>query len=208
MRPHDEHWEEILERYHDGELGLRARRKVARHLETCQRCQAYLDGLDSLGELLVAASAQAQAGVPFDSLWDRVSARLEQEPEPSLVERILDWLGEFWYANRKVALAGAVAAGVTLAITVPFLARRGGRVDSPRVEVSKVIVDSLSSGKHDMVLVNVHPDDMTTVIWLLEDEDTPGDQGSDQDGAVPRSPQAQPPSPGTEEDRSDAQTHR
>src|SRR4051794_37113805 len=53
--------------------------EVARHLETCPRCRQEVD------EHREAAATLAFVGETApDGLWDRINARLEEEPPPDL----------------------------------------------------------------------------------------------------------------------------
>ncbi len=178
-------WDELLERYRDDELTSAERGRVVEHLASCQRCDEYLQHLEQASTLLSLPGREAAQRVDFDALWGRISLAIAEPPaQPSVAARVREWLATFWGANRRVLLAAGVASCVTLLVAVPLL-RSGDRgvapaappQGAPSVAVNEVIVDSLQSGEHDMVLVNVHPDDATTVIWLLEDEAAPPDAG-------------------------------
>lgn len=184
-------WEPLIERYHDQELPEAQRARVVAHLESCAACRKQLEALEQVGETLALQGQLVADAVDLSSLWPSIAQRLPEARPPRLQERLGEWLSAFWGANRRMVAAGALGACAALLVAVPLL--RGGSPDAPggagavpaTVAVNEVIVDSLQSGEHDMVLVNVHPDDMTTVIWLLEDGD--GDEpgpGSDAPGGA------------------------
>lgn len=174
-------WEKLLERFHDGELSRAERARVEEHLAGCAGCSAQLQRLERLGRLAALPAAEALSRVPearMDALWTRVAARLKEEPPLSWSERLAQALGLFWGEHHRTILAAAGAACLTLLIAWPLLRHTddqgsGGAGQSDGASgfaaASGVIVDSVQSGEHDMVLVNVHPEDMTTVIWLLND---------------------------------------
>lgn len=188
-------WESLLERYHDGELKRARRERVEGHLKGCAACRAHMEQLESLREMIALPVEEALDRVDLDSLWPEISIRARSSERVPWLERMQVWLGEFWGVQRPLVLAGAAAACMTLLIAVPLLKGPIGARDGPRtgpgssaIAINEVIVDSLQSGEHDMVLVNVHPEDMTTVIWLLGDSEDiePREWDVEVDGASPR----------------------
>ena len=182
-------WEMLIERQRDGELGRADRQRLEQHLASCDSCRAYEQQLEQIAQLALLPTRQAVERLTpgqLDRLWAGIASRLETEPTPGVLERLATWFAEFWGANRRVLIAAGAAACLTLLVAYPLL-RQDAPAGAPAAAVAsgspvaveaaaagEVIVDSLQSGEHDMVLVNVHPEDMTTVIWLLGDGEEPG----------------------------------
>lgn len=202
MKTRCSRWELLLERFHDGELKSKAERaRVEAHVAACEGCKAQLQQLEGLGRVIPIPAAEALARVPaarMDAMWTRIAARLEEEPRASWRERLAWAFDLFWGNHGRMVLTAAGAACLTLLIAWPLLRPAGpggGSTDvrDPALTSNEVIVDSLQTGEHDMVLVNVHPEDMTTVIWLLNDNDDAagaGQQAPVGDGAAAGSPDA------------------
>jgi len=134
--------------------------------------------MEAMGEAMELQGQLLAETADLSELWPAIARRLPEQRPESWWDRASEWLGAMWSANRRVMVAGALASCATLLVAVPLLRQgdgggpQNGSAVAPAaaVAVNEVIVDSLQSGEHDMVLVNVHPDDMTTVIWLLEDD--------------------------------------
>ncbi|MBM4318502.1 MAG: hypothetical protein FJ125_00725 [Deltaproteobacteria bacterium] len=212
MTPRCSSWSELIERFHDGELSKKERARVEAHLEGCAGCRGYLARLAGMGRLVGLPAQDALSRVPaarLEAMWTRVAARLREEAEPSLRERLSSGWERFWAAHRWTVIAAAGAACLTLLVAWPLLRSMpgpggggGGTAAEARQAMAgnEVFVDSVQTGEHDMVLVNVHPEDMTTVIWLLNDGE---EEGAEQlspgagtgSGAAPE--KKAPPAPGS-----------
>ena len=191
-------WEALLERYHDGELERTARLRVERHLQDCEGCRGSLEALRRLGKLVAQSGLAAAERADLSGLWDQLAARIAAEAAvgPGVLERLRLWHSRFWRVNRRAVVAAAAACFVTLAVAIPVMHMMGSGaseqalVGGTGIAANEVVVESLQGGEHDIVLINVHPEDMTTVIWLLgRDEDTDADS--------PGSAQPQPDLPGS-----------
>lgn len=89
-----------IQRYADGELGRRSRRRIAAHLESCSECSAALGRQNRLGGLLRQLAEDQAALAPLDGLADRVIAELRQARPLPWPTRARVWLDE-WLRHRK-----------------------------------------------------------------------------------------------------------
>jgi hypothetical protein len=64
--------QQLLGRFHDGELEPSKRTSVEAHLRTCGRCSAELTAIGDLGEVIRSASELD----PPSGLWDQITSRL------------------------------------------------------------------------------------------------------------------------------------
>ena len=78
----------LLERYHDDEVDEAERAVVEELMEAREDVAAYMLGLQSARQGLVATQEQALEGVDFGGFWDEIAARLpEQADAPSASPR-------------------------------------------------------------------------------------------------------------------------
>jgi len=145
--------EEMLQAYHDGELGFFARRRVERELAASPEARDALSSLALVGELVRESQT---ASVPVD-LWAEIARQLPAAaPRAAEVERpgpaeVLSWL---------LRPAGvAVAAAAVLAALVLLLPGRepAGVAD---------VVQYLDPGDNSVMLLQGQDD--ATIIWLME----------------------------------------
>ncbi|MCB0317917.1 MAG: hypothetical protein KDD56_04115, partial [Bdellovibrionales bacterium] len=72
--------EKLLEQYFDGESGFFARRRAKRLLGSNQAANSYLNGLHELSNnCKEAVSASFDNLMPKLDLWNKISARIDQE---------------------------------------------------------------------------------------------------------------------------------
>jgi anti-sigma factor RsiW len=120
----DEHVNQWLGAYLDGELNLEKRRMVEAHLETCSSCRADLEELTSLSNLL-KTTAKENSLVPDARFAAQVALKLprrQEQPLAATVVKIGWWL----------APAGILGAWVFLqaVLVVTGLAQAAGLAGS------------------------------------------------------------------------------
>src|SRR5213594_3487306 len=89
--------QKLLDLFLDGELEARAMRGVALHVTRCPACEAILQRLERLEDVIADTFSDAVAEVDFSTFWPRIAARAET-PRPSLwaaAAAILDRLRGF-----------------------------------------------------------------------------------------------------------------
>lgn len=160
--------EEMLESYHDGELGGLARWRMRWRLAWSHDDRAALGRMKLLGDLL----REREVGTTTPPLWEGIASRLsavdaevrrpETDSEGGASVRWLAWpLG-----------AGAVIAAALLAVAVLWPGLRDRQASSV-----PVVQSLITEGKPVMVLDEGEGD--TTIIWVI---DTPLDQVSGRAG--------------------------
>jgi anti-sigma factor RsiW len=111
---------ELLERYHDGELSAKARKRVEALLAESPEARASLDQLEKLGNLLRVMNEHSVSSVSFDGFEKRVINGLEQERRPGLGERLRVWAGEFFEHRKVVWIPSAAVVAVAATVVLVF----------------------------------------------------------------------------------------
>ncbi|GIV15523.1 MAG: hypothetical protein KatS3mg022_0958 [Armatimonadota bacterium] len=101
------HIKQKLADYSVGLLDERERAAVEAHLAQCASCAADLRALERVDRVLKAVEPEE----PPAYLWQSIRARIEAEPQRT---RIPFW--QSWFTVPRLALGGAVAAAVLVAI--------------------------------------------------------------------------------------------
>ena len=148
--------EEMLQAYHDGELGFWARRRMERQIAASPEIQEELQGLSLMGELVRESQAAGAAG---PDLWSEIARRLPSQPplgadadgERASFSDALGWL--FRPAGAALA-AGAIAAAVIFTLT--------GNEPTGLADV----VQYLDAGDNSVMLLQGEDD--ATIIWVME----------------------------------------
>lgn len=188
---HSEHGM-LLQRFHDGEVSDDEVASVNAWVD--QSTPEVVGTLDALRELKLAVNAgieEAQEGVNFASIWDRVESEIDTDVESqgenivALGRKRREKKEESFFQQYKQGIVGAVAAVFMVASFIGFF---GEEVLGPNevrvVEKTVVIVDSVEYSEGSSVMVNSpvqeasaiatpesNSDDDATVIWLLDSDD-------------------------------------
>ncbi len=94
-----------LSAYHDGELAAGQAATVAKHVESCESCEAELRAFESLG----SAFAQTPFPAKPSDLWQRIERELPTAAEPvTLSKRFSVWVRESPYGAGLVSMAASV----------------------------------------------------------------------------------------------------
>ena len=153
--------DDLLQRYHDGELSAAERTEVEARLDGDSRLR--LEALDELRGLLRSHAAAESSGVDFGS----VITAIESSPRavlaaPSKKRRSLV----------PLSAVGAFAAG---AFALFFFLRAG-------VPSNEAQIESLEVSGGSATVLRMHddknPDQTTTVIWASLDEEAGDDSGA------------------------------
>lgn len=117
--------EELLQRYHDGELDESERRSVEASLAESPEARRTLDRIQRLGELLRVMNEEESAAVSFEGFEQRVMNGLDRGEPPGFGERTRVWWSEF-FEHRKVVwiptaavVAAAACVMLVLAVAMP-----------------------------------------------------------------------------------------
>ena len=122
----------LLPEYAVGALDDAAARRVREHVEECAACRRELDGLISVGELLIPI----ELVTPPRDLWPSIAARLEPR------RARMSW----WRAHSRPAFALAAAAAVLLAVAVGLPVLNGPALLAPVVEAMPVVAEGEAVG--------------------------------------------------------------
>ena len=107
---------QLLERYYDGELEGRARRRVEEHLADSPEDRAALERLASLSAAMGEAREEQLAGVSFDGFEKRVLNGLERTEPAGGLERLRVWVAEVLEHRRRIWVPSAAIAGAAAAM--------------------------------------------------------------------------------------------
>jgi anti-sigma factor RsiW len=150
--------EKLLDLFLDGELEARAMRTVALHVTRCTACEAALQHLERLQEVVVETFTDAVNEVDFSRFWPEIATRLAPIRE--------SWWSHLQRVGPGVRSAIAVAVLiVALALGLAVAARRGA---TAAVVNNQVRIDSLTSAAPSVALLS-EPGSNTTVIWVVDD---------------------------------------
>ncbi len=97
--------------YLDGELSIADARDLESHIRACAPCAAELQSLETSSRFVANHSREVELR---PQVWQKVSARVAESPEPQAAWSILEFLG-----GRRLALLGS-------AITLALLLMAGG----------------------------------------------------------------------------------
>ena len=106
----------LVSRFFDGELEGCRMRTVALHITRCTECEDELRVLEGVQDLVAQHVAAEVENVDFDSIWQVVSARIDEEPRP-WTRRVVAWWDDFEFVSPATMWpAFAAAAAVFLAV--------------------------------------------------------------------------------------------
>jgi len=145
----------LLNRYVDGELDLRAREELDRHILSCPACEAELSDLRRMSEVFVPAREQ---GLSW-SLWPRFDAKLARELAPRRYMMQLEGL-----ARHLVPVAA-----VLLAIVVVLWALVPRPATAPPELPGEYLVRTVFDSPDARLLVDsqeVQPDELLELVFI------------------------------------------
>jgi anti-sigma factor RsiW len=186
----------MLGPFEDRALEPHEYQEVAFHLARCERCTAELADYAKIGRELRSLSEE----IPLDGFKDAVMRRIENLPVPLSVRigRIFGAINDLFPQGVGMALAGAVAAAITVVLVTPYAQiwlNRGGSGEIAQVErgvaavprdirmarheVARDVVEMeeepqtiISKLESDIPSVAVwsEPHEASTVIWLPDQQ--------------------------------------
>jgi anti-sigma factor RsiW len=187
----------MLGPFEDRELEPHEYQEVAFHLARCEQCRTELAEYGAIGRELRTLAVD----LPLDGFKEAVMRRIDGLPVPLSVRlrRLFDGIGELFPSSLGMAVAGAVAAAITVVLVTPFaqmemrrsapmpeiaqteheLAVRPAAVESARHEIGRgfgemeqereAVISKLESDIPSVAVWN-EPQMSTTVIWLPEQQ--------------------------------------
>lgn len=157
----------MLDAYHDRELGVLGRWRVARHLARCASCRRSLDEIEHVGSWVREALADATPPDLGPELWADIAARLPAAapaPRRSLGALLPRW--DFALPAGAATLVAAAFCGVLLWQT---------QLAEPPAALPEGVVRSLNAhGRSVMVLDG--PRAESTIIWLMDEAAEPAEE--------------------------------
>lgn len=186
----------MLGPFEDRELEPHEYQEVAFHLARCEECRTELAEYGAIGRELRTLAVD----LPLDGFKDAVMRRIEGLPVPLSVRlrRLFDRIGGLFPSGLGMAVAGAVAAAITVVLVTPYaqlamhraaplheianveheLAVRPG-VEAARHEIGResseveeeppAVISKLESDIPSVAVWN-EPRMGTTVIWLPDQQ--------------------------------------
>ena len=135
--------EGVLQSFNDGELPRSEAEQVSLHLTQCASCFSSLRELVDANELMTTALApEFESAVPTEQLRRRIDAAIAADSrvtaiQPSLVERVQNWLAGLTAGLRQPAFAyGGLAAVVLFAVMMGVTYFRRSPVVEPDQQVA------------------------------------------------------------------------
>jgi anti-sigma factor RsiW len=159
-----------LEPYADGAVAGSTARRIQSHLDGCRACIGRVEELRRL-RALVSAAVPEPTPPDFSTFWVGVKGRIAREaPEP-----VRDpWWLPLWrpvWGHPRLALSGALAAGLALTLSVWPVDDNGSLSSAWAGEVE--VQDVSTPDPEHTVMVYSSPDRSLTVIWLFTPDGTP-----------------------------------
>jgi hypothetical protein len=146
--------EEMLQAYHDGELGFLARRRVERQLAASPEAREALRGLALVGELV----RESQTDLAAPDLWAGIARQLPAAAAPAEARGLGDALSDaLGWLFRPAGAALATAAAAAAAVFVLSGNEPAGVAD---------VVQYLDPGDNSVMLLQ--GEDEATIIWVME----------------------------------------
>ena len=108
----------MLGPFEDRELEPHEYQEVAFHLARCEECRAELADYGAIGRELRTLAVD----LPLDGFKDAVMRRIDGLPVPLSVRlrRLLDSIGGVFPSGLGMAVAGAIAAAITVVLVTPY----------------------------------------------------------------------------------------
>ena len=125
----------MLGPFEDRELEPHEYQEVAFHLARCDECRAELADYGAIGRELRTLPVD----LPLDGFKDAVMRRIDGLPVPLSVRlrRLFDRIGGLFPSGLGMAVAGAVAAAITVVLVTPYAQLAMHRA-APLHEIAKV----------------------------------------------------------------------
>ena len=178
----------MLGPFEDRELEPHEYQEVAFHLARCEQCRTELADYGAIGRELRTLAVD----LPLDGFKDAVMRRIDDLPVPLSVRlrRLFDSIGGLFPSGLGMAVAGAVAAAITVVLVTPYAqvamhravpfqeiakaqpepAVRPGVATASQVEEQPEAVISKLESDIPSVAVWNEPRMSTTVIWLPDQQ--------------------------------------
>ncbi|MBD3349471.1 MAG: hypothetical protein GF400_09815 [Candidatus Eisenbacteria bacterium] len=163
--------ERYLTAYADGELSGRLKRKVERHLRSCEDCSRQLDSIVASARILKKATPPPVSEARWRVFRSELSRSLDRIDRETVVAAPRRWTAPVCGTDRRRAYAAAWAFAVVALVAV-LLSPAGRFLVSPAGAAgNECMVDSIesyASGYTPMFFTSHDPE--MTVIWVFAEE--------------------------------------
>ena len=162
---------ETLLQYHDDELPLAERQRIAAHLESCSSCRHALDQHVQLGRMVRKAADAAAAQTPRPDVAGVLVRRIKTDPPRH---------GRRSWRPRRWVPAGVLASAllVVLIIYSPWQTRLEGPELSALPEPS-AIVESFHGNVSTVMILETQTTGQT-IVWFNEIDEPDGENNGNQ----------------------------
>ena len=130
--------DDLLQRFHDGEISDASSRSVQQHLDECRDCRQRHQSLVKLHNLIAMNAEQIARDVDFDRLFNRVKADIARQRQAGLWEKVQIWWENELQLWRPQVWAPAAAVAVTAAVLIAVNVTGSGPVSDNMVSGTKV----------------------------------------------------------------------
>ncbi|MCP4601549.1 MAG: hypothetical protein GY847_13725 [Proteobacteria bacterium] len=115
--------EELLERYHDGELSPRKAKWVEQRLKESPEHRNSLEKMVRMKQLIHLMNEEALTDVSFAGFKERVEIGIKREQGSGAWERLKVWAAEFFEHRQVIWVPSAAVATVAIAVLIalPFV---------------------------------------------------------------------------------------
>jgi anti-sigma factor RsiW len=164
-------FDRYLTAYADGELSERLRRRVEKHLASCEACARELDSIVASDRILRHASPPPVSEARWRIFRSELTRSLDRIDRESVVPAPRRWSAPVQVRERRLAYAAAWALAV-VALAVVVLGPAGRSLMRPWGGAgNECMVDSIesyASGYTPMFFTSDDPE--MTVIWVFAEE--------------------------------------
>jgi anti-sigma factor RsiW len=110
--------DDLLQRYHDGELTGGRSEQVKQHLDSCAICQKRQQSLTRLHELFAIHSEEVARDVNFDFLYSKVAAEISRQQPAGILDKLFAWWDglRFWKPQVWAPATAVALAGITIVV--------------------------------------------------------------------------------------------
>jgi anti-sigma factor RsiW len=182
--------DDLLQRYHDGELTGGRFERVKQHLKSCAICQKRQRSLAKLHELFTIHAEELSRDVNFDALYSKVAEEISRQKPAGILEKLLAWWDglPLWKPQVWAPATAAAVAGITIAVLNTHWQDRSlrkvaggqkspGSIIAPASALGSEIVRVDFGDKPGTVFeVALAEGASTAVIWINDETDDSGMQ--------------------------------
>lgn len=142
--------------YIDGELQAEDKQNLEQHLEACPQCREYLHELQQTSNI-ISEALSSRPEINFDKVLQNIKSEIQAPTQPSLLQRISDWvkMPRIWVPATAMMCTAALILSFNLLV-----------FESPEgIQISRVESVSSQSGQ---VMVLKTAQTQQPLIWFTE----------------------------------------